>query len=193
MTEKNKGYYEEKEKVISMEQFEKVEKLRERANVSYEEAREALEQANWDLLDAMVYLEKMGKVQGPKESSYSTSYEEQTQYASVRDTVHEQQHHSSEGFGKKLGRMLKKFWKWSNENEFRVSRYGQDIIKVPFWVFLIFFLFLGWNLALPVMIVALFFGVHYSIEGKSDMRTVNDVMDKASRFAEKVKEDYRNL
>lgn len=176
-----------------MEQFEKVEKLRKRANVSYEEAREALEQANWDLLDAMVYLEKMGKVNGPKESSYSTSYEEQKQYASVKDTVQEQQQHYSESLGKKLGRMLKKFWKWSNENEFRVSRYGNDVIKVPFWVFLIFFLLLGWNLALPVMIVALFFGVHYSIDGKGENKTVNDAMEKASRFAEKVKEDYKNL
>ena len=38
-----------------MEQLEKVEKLRERADVSYEEAKEALEACDWDLLDAMVY------------------------------------------------------------------------------------------------------------------------------------------
>ena len=44
-----------------MDQLEKVDKLRERANVSYEEAKEALEASNWDLLDAMVYLEKHGK------------------------------------------------------------------------------------------------------------------------------------
>ena len=37
-----------------MEQLEKVEKLRERADVSYEEAKEALEDCDWDLLDAMV-------------------------------------------------------------------------------------------------------------------------------------------
>ena len=37
-------------------QFEKVEKLRERANVTYEEARDALNEANGDLLDAMVLL-----------------------------------------------------------------------------------------------------------------------------------------
>ena len=40
-----------------MEQLEKVEKLRQRANVSYEEAKEALEASDWDLLDAMVYLD----------------------------------------------------------------------------------------------------------------------------------------
>ena len=57
-----------------MEQLEKVEKLRQRANVSYEEAKMALEQSNWDLLDAMVYLEQLGKVKAPNNSSYSTSY-----------------------------------------------------------------------------------------------------------------------
>lgn len=176
-----------------MEQFEKVEKLRERANVSYEEAKEALEQSNWDLLDAMVYLEKQGKVEGPKESSYSTSFEGQTDYPSVKETVQGQQQQAGESIGTKLGRMFKKFWKWSNENDFHVTRYGQSIIKVPFWVFLIFFLLLGWNFALPVMVIALFFGVHYSIDGVGSNKAVNDAMDKASNFAEKVKEDYKNM
>ena len=36
-----------------MDNFEKVEKLREHANVSYEEAKQALENSNWDILDAM--------------------------------------------------------------------------------------------------------------------------------------------
>ncbi len=43
-----------------MENIEKVEKLRERANVTYEEAKLALEENNWDILDAMVSLEKQG-------------------------------------------------------------------------------------------------------------------------------------
>ena len=46
-----------------MDNFEKVEKLREKAGVSYEEAKAALEQCNYDLLDAMISLEKQGKVQ----------------------------------------------------------------------------------------------------------------------------------
>ena len=45
-----------------MDNFEKVEKLRQHANVSYEEAKEALERSDWDILDAMIYLEKTGKV-----------------------------------------------------------------------------------------------------------------------------------
>ena len=63
-----------------MNDFEKVEKLKEHANVTYEEAREALRHANGDLLDAMVYLEQQGKATKPEVSSYTTRYEEQKGY-----------------------------------------------------------------------------------------------------------------
>ena len=89
-----------------MEQLEKVEKLRERADVSYEEAKEALEACDWDLLDAMVWLEKRGKVKGPTKESFTTSYEEQDQYVSVKDKVQEQEESGSDSFFKKLGHFL---------------------------------------------------------------------------------------
>ena len=40
-----------------MEQFEKVEKLREKTGVSYEDAKKALEEHDWDMLEAIVALE----------------------------------------------------------------------------------------------------------------------------------------
>ena len=43
-----------------MNELEKAEKLRKRADVSLEEAVEALKVCDGDLLDAMVYLEKKG-------------------------------------------------------------------------------------------------------------------------------------
>ena len=47
-----------------MDNLEKVEKLREKTGVSYEEAKAALEATNYDVLDAIIYLEKNGKVKG---------------------------------------------------------------------------------------------------------------------------------
>ena len=41
-----------------MEMMEKVERLREKANVTYEEAKAALEETGGDLLDAVVLLER---------------------------------------------------------------------------------------------------------------------------------------
>ena len=96
----------ERDQVRIMEQLEKVEKLRERANVSYEDAKMALEKSNGDLLDAMVLLEQLGKVEAPNNTSYSTSYEEQPQYLSVPDTIKSQDTSSHDGFVK-LKRLIK--------------------------------------------------------------------------------------
>jgi len=48
-----------------MTDLEKVEKLREKANVSYAEAKEALDKSNSDILEALIYLENQGKSTAP--------------------------------------------------------------------------------------------------------------------------------
>ena len=55
-----------------MDHFEMVEKLRQKTQVSYEDAKSALEACDWDLLDALVYLEQQGKLQNEHKASYST-------------------------------------------------------------------------------------------------------------------------
>ena len=70
-----------------MDKLEKVERLRERANVSYEEASQALDEAGGDLLDALVILERQGKTKSPEQSTFSTSYEEQTEYVNVENQL----------------------------------------------------------------------------------------------------------
>jgi hypothetical protein len=52
--------------------MEMVDKLRERTGVSYEEAREALDLSRDDMLDALIWLEKNGKVVPPRVGRYST-------------------------------------------------------------------------------------------------------------------------
>lgn len=42
--------------------LEKIDLLRERANVSYQDAKDALEKCNYDLVEALVYLEKENKI-----------------------------------------------------------------------------------------------------------------------------------
>ena len=61
-----------------MDNLEKVEKLREKTGVSYEEAKAALEATNYDVLDAIIYLEKNGKVKAPEVTSYTTEQAQQT-------------------------------------------------------------------------------------------------------------------
>ena len=45
-----------------MEHIEMIEKLREKAGITREEAADALTRANWDMLEALVILEREGKV-----------------------------------------------------------------------------------------------------------------------------------
>ncbi len=174
-----------------MEQLEKVEKLRQRANVTYEEAKQALEACGWDLLDAMVYLEKQGKVKEPSQSTYSTSYEEQSQYISVKEKV-ENQKNPGDGAGEKLKRLLKKAWQKSRDNYFCVRHKEEEIIRVPVWTFVIALLFL-WEILVIIMIVALFFDCHYYFAGKDDCDKINHVMEKANDLADKVKDEYEKL
>ena len=49
-----------------MNTLEKTEILREKADISYEEAKKLLDETNGDLLDAIVILERQGKVGNPK-------------------------------------------------------------------------------------------------------------------------------
>lgn len=177
--------------MIDMEQLEKVEKLRQRANVSYEEAKGALVACNWDMLDAMVYLEKLGKVNAPTQTAYSTSYEAQTQLVSVVDRVQDAKEPEESVF-KKLARLMKKALQKSKDNYFSVTRNGETLIKVPVWAFVLILLF-AWWITVVLIVVGLFFDCHYSFSGKDDLSKVNEVMEKASKLADKAKEEYDKL
>jgi ribosome recycling factor len=48
--------------------LEQIDELRRRANVSFEDAREALQECNGDLVEAIVYLEKNGKIKSTNSS-----------------------------------------------------------------------------------------------------------------------------
>jgi len=56
-----------------MVELDKAVRLRERAGVSYEEAREALDSSGGDMLDALIWLEKNGKVPPPDIPRYTTA------------------------------------------------------------------------------------------------------------------------
>ena len=70
-----------------MDEMEKVEKLRARAEVTADEARNALKACDGDLLDAMVFLEKIGKAKAPSEVVVTTSRTEHTTFEDVQNTV----------------------------------------------------------------------------------------------------------
>jgi hypothetical protein len=53
--------------------LEQVEKLREKANISYEEAKAALEKTNGDILEAIINLEKEQRIEAPQDGGFYCS------------------------------------------------------------------------------------------------------------------------
>lgn len=170
-----------------MEMFEKVEKLRERANVTFEEAKDALFACDGDLLDAMVYLEKQGKVKEPEQSTYTTDYEEQTKFTSVEEKVKEQE--GPEGIFTSFRKLVRGFIKKCRGNYICAIKDDEVKIKMPVLLFAVLTL-AAWQIIIPVMIILMFLGVHYSFYGKDEMKEANDFMNKASNLAEKVKDGF---
>ncbi|MCR5591805.1 MAG: DUF4342 domain-containing protein [Lachnospiraceae bacterium] len=169
-----------------MDTFEKVEKLREKANVTFEEAKAALDEANGDLLDAMILLEKQGKAESHKESFSTKEAGTDVLVVDQPETKNEKKR------GNAFTDKLKVLWHKSCENNFVVERNEETIVNIPIWVFIIV-LVLTWHVTLIAMIVALFFGCRYSFRGASEMKFANDVCDKVHEAADKVKEEYNKL
>lgn len=178
-----------------MDKFEKIEKLRERADVTYEEAAKALEEAGDDLLDALVLLEKQGKTRSPEQSTYSTRYEEQKDYTRVEDQLMEveqarkKERKSSGGFRRAIGN----FFRIIRDNSLIVTHHEKEFIRLPLWILAIVLLITGaWKPALVVIIVSLFFQFRYSVGGKDELSEANRFMDKASETVEHIKEEFQN-
>jgi hypothetical protein len=51
------------------EEFEKIEELKKRANISYANAKEILEKHNWNVLEALIELEKDKKINSSKDDT----------------------------------------------------------------------------------------------------------------------------
>ena len=105
------------------------EMLRSKANVTYEEAKAALEESNWDILDAMVLLERQGKVTD-KGAAYSTAQEE-TQAEPENGKKGAQEESDFKGGMRRLGQFLRKLIQIGNANSFVVSRHGEEILSLP--------------------------------------------------------------
>lgn len=173
-----------------MNELEKVERLREKAEVTYEEAKKALEECGGDLLEAMVYLEKQGKVKQPKQSSYTTQYEEPEKIEKAA-----QETKSSGGFMD----MLNRFFAWcgsmikkGNETNFKVEKNGENLVTIPVTLFVILMI-VGWSIILVLLVIGLFAGCRYSFDGASSVNLdLNKAMDSAADVADSIKDEFKS-
>lgn len=167
-----------KERIKSMITIEQVEKLKKYTGVTYATAKEALEQTDGDILEAVILLEKQQKIQPQSEKIVETRSEEKSM--------------SFEGNGKKtkdsevnetfreIGRFLKDLLHKGNTNRFDVIKDKKVVMMIPMTLFVLLILFAFWFM-LPLLVIGLFFGYGYRFSGADlDKTNVNEAVGKVT-------------
>lgn len=179
-----------------MATLEQVEKLREKANVSFEEAKAALEACNDDLLDAIIYLERQGRVNAPAGGGYYSSQNtEQQGYQTNGGYTGGGQPNYGGNFKQamsKFGRFCAKIFNIGNTNYLEAEKNGTIMFAVPVTVLVILLIFFFW-IVVPLFILSLFFGFHYHFRGPEiGTEQVNKVMDGATDTVEDLKRNFNS-
>ena len=181
---------------IVMEQFEKVEKIVEKTGVTYEEAKEALAANGDDMLDAVIYLEKKGRANGPAAAHYSTSSEEQNvsrEFEQAQNSYEESCKRSPfkehmHKFWSSIGDIFRK----ACDCRFRAERDGKEAFSIPVIVLIIAAICAFW-LVIILLIVGLFFNYRYSFQGVEPATIdINNMCDKAADTCQSIKNDFQN-
>ena len=113
-------------------------KIREKTGVSYEDAKSALEACNYDLLDAIVYLEKLGKIKHGG-CTYTTTPQETSNELAQAQAAYEQSCKK-----KTFGERMDEFFAWVGdiikkgcEKNFIIERKGERFMRMPIIIFIL--------------------------------------------------------
>jgi hypothetical protein len=179
-----------------MATLEQVEKLREKANVSFEEAKAALDACDGDLLEALIYLEKQGKVMPPVGGGYYSSQSSAGgEGAAGAGGANEPRGKTGENFSnmlRRFGRFCGKVFNMGNTNYLEGMKNGEVVIACPVTAVVLLLIFFFW-IVLPLFILSLFFGFRYRFTGYDlGKESVNKVMEGVSEKAEEIKKSFTN-
>lgn len=171
-----------------MERLEMAEKIAQRANIGIEEAKAVLERNNWDMLDAMVELERAGKISGGAQAS---TKQEEPEYMTVVPTVAGREEAKARRVRtrQKIKENLRKALRVALDNKFIVNSNSGEVFRMPVIVLVIFALI---NVVITViaLIAGMAFGLRYAVEGKElGTQSVNDGMKKAGEYTQNIVND----
>ena len=167
--------------------LEQVERLREKADVSYAQAKEALEYSGGNLLDALIYLEERGMIPRPEGAYYSTRGGTSPQPASAADSA-------SQGGERKEKKEKKK--KGGSMEVVVVKPERGAVTALPVLILVLLVICAPW-VVLPALVLGLFLGFRYRFSGPDLERDeLNDMMgtvaDTAADIGHKVMEELKH-
>jgi len=174
-----------------MATLELVEKLRKHANVSYDDAREALDACGDDILDAIIYLERKGKISTAKSAGTYTTEKQGAKKPPPKPPKQDDYEPRGETPGQLLGRFVRwlgKVIQAGNRNVFVIEWNGKgDISTIPITL-LVILLIVALPLSMTLLVIGLLFGYRYRFQGRDiNGSSVNDVMDGVAGVASDIK------
>ncbi len=179
-----------------MEKYKLICKLQSETNISYEEAKSALEKNNWDVLDTMLYLEENNIIQKPSTSIfYTNEHKKSYKYENIDIIEGEEnsynnskKHNSFEG----IFELVCKIIDICNNILFEIKRENKVFIKIPITVIILLLIFAFW-IVIPLAVLGLFFNLEFSVSRNGEgISKVNNVFNIISINIRKVKKVFKN-
>ena len=189
-----------------MTQYEMTEKLSEKANVTLEEAKAALESGNWNMLTATHLLEQekfrrmqalnefaMGgeavAVQAAPEAREADGIEVASDEPATPEAVEEPKAEKRRDKAhRSLGNHIRRLVACGNRNRFEVRKGEASVLAMPVTALVLLLLFAFW-VCVPLLVIGLFAGFRYSFSGRElGRKDVNRALAKAADAADRMKE-----
>lgn len=172
-----------------MENHKLIDKLKNEANISYEEAKNALEKSSWDILDAFVYLEEKGEIQKPSVSIfYTNEYKENGEVTTIKNQENKYNNRKKDNTFEGIFVKVCKLIDICNNIFFEIKKENKTFLRMPITVVILLLLFAFW-LAIPLFIVGLFFDIEFSLAGnRVEITKINHILKVMSENIKKVKD-----
>lgn len=180
--------------------LEQVDRLRARADVTYEEARSLLEDCGGDLLEALITLERLGRTRPDCGGVYSTrpgspppppGPQARREPEEGRRTERPRgERPGGEGLSAQLRHALQAVFhtlRPSSRNRLELRRDGTTLLSMPVLLPLLALLCAPW-VVLPLFLVGLLFGIRLHFSGPElDRDSLNGAMDGLSNAADRLR------
>ena len=152
--------------------IEQIDELRKRVDVSYEDAKEALEQSNGNILEAIIYLEKSGKI---KQEEAKEEKKENGASDAICGVI----------------AWCKKVIRKGNSNYLEIRKHENTILKLSLTITSIVVV-LAPYISIPLLLLALLTGHKIRFHGEDIEKTrENEAMDKVVVATNNIKEEFK--
>ena len=170
-----------------MDDLEKVETIRTKCSVSYTDAKAALDAANGNVLDAIIWLESAHA------ATESAPVDEPSAEMVAAQAAYEKSSEKTD-FSKKMDGVweyLKKLFRLSLDTKFIATRRDAIILNIPILIPIV--ALFAWGATIWLMLIGLFFGMRYRIDSDGDVPgSINNLMDSAANAADDIKQNLND-